>query len=172
MGRVNRSQNKLSFRHSKGINEYTKQLPEFLKHQREDLKNSIDELRAMVNVTYKNRAESMEVLKTLSQQMLQDKLIGKVKDKETKELRAKDFDKDLSKEWNDIKNNFIKETNNFEIAPNLYNMFNALNYQQTHCEQSVKDDIKGARVRLESLVSGKCGNRIDLIKKECLALTR
>lgn len=172
LGRVNRSQNKLSFRHSKGINEYTKQLPEFLKHQREDLRNSIEELKAMVNVTYKNRAESMEVLKTLSQQMLQDKLTGKVKDKETKELRAKDFDKDLSKEWNDIKNNFIKETNNFEIAPNLYQMFNALNYQQTHCEQSVKDDIKGARVRLESLVSGKCGNRIDLIKKECLLLTR
>tara|TARA_R100000773_G_scaffold14588_1_gene13361 strand:+ start:29 stop:1105 length:1077 start_codon:yes stop_codon:yes gene_type:complete len=172
LGRVNRAQNKLSFRHSKGINEYTKALPEFLKHQREDLRNSIDELKAMVKVTYRNRAESMEVLKTLSQQMLQDKLIGKVKDKETKELRAKDFDKDLNKEWNDIKNNFIKETNNFEIAPNLYNMFNALNYQQTHCEQSVKDDIKGARVRLESLVSGKCGNRIDLIKKECLALTR
>ena len=172
LGRVNRSQNKLSFRHSKGINEYTKQLPEFLKHQREDLRNSIDELKAMVKVTYRNRAESMEVLKTLSQQMLADKLTGKIKDKETKELRAKDFDKDLNKEWNDIKNNFIKETNNFEIAPNLYNMFNALNYQQTHCEQSVKDDIKGARVRLESLVSGKCGARIDLIKKECLALTR
>jgi hypothetical protein len=73
---------------------------------------------------------------------------------------------------NDIKNNFYKETNNFETSPNLYQIFNALNYQQTHCEQSVKDDIKGARVRLESLVSGKCGARIDLIKKECLALTR
>ena len=65
-----------------------------------------------------------------------------------------------------------KETNNYETSPNLYQIFNALNYQQTHCEQSVKDDIKGARVRLESLVSGKCGARIDLIKKECLALTR
>ena len=171
LGRVNRSQNKLSFRHSKGINEYTKQLPEFLKHQREDLKNSIDELKAMVNVSYRNRAESMDVLKTLSKQMLADKLTGKVKDKETKEQRAKDFDKDLTKEWNDIKTNFIKETKNFEIAPNLYHVFNALNYQQTHCEQSVKDDIKGARVRLESLVSGKCGNRIDLVKKECLKLT-
>ena len=164
LGRINRGQNKLSFRHSKGINEYTKQLPEFLKHQREDLKNSIEELRAMVRISYRNRKESMSVLKTLSKQMLADKLIGKVKDKETKEYRAKDFDKDLSKEWQDIKTNFYKETNNFEIAPNLYQMFNALNHQQTHCEQSVKDDIKGARVRLESLVSGKCGNRIDLIR--------
>ena len=172
LGRINRSQNKLSFRHSKGINDYTKQLPDFLKYQREDLRNSIEELRAMVRVSYKDRAESMNVLKTLAKQMLADKLNGKVKDKDTKEYRAKDFDKDLSKEWNDIKNNFYKETNNFEIAPNLYQMFNALNYQQTHCEQSVKDDIKGARVRLESLVSGKCGNRVDLIRRECLQLTK
>ena len=84
----------------------------------------------------------------------------------------KDFDKDLSKEWADIKANFIKETQNFEIAPNLYNCFNALTFQQTHCEQRVKDDIKGARVRMESLLNGKCGSRIDLAKKECLALTR
>ena len=171
LGRVNRSQNKLSFRHSKGINEYTKQLPEFLKHQREDLRNSIDELKEMARHHYTEDG-SMEVLKTLAQQMLADKLVGKVKDKETKEYREKTFEKDLTKEWNDIKNNFRKETNNFEQSPNLYQIFNALNYQQTHCEQSVKDDIKGARVRLESLVSGKCGARIDLIKKECLALTR
>ena len=171
LGRINRSKNKLTFRHSKGINNYTKQLPEFIKHQREDLTNSIEELRAMVRVSYKTREESMSVLKTLSKQMLADKLIGKVKDKETKEYRAKDFDKDLNKEWQDIKTNFYKETNNFEIAPNLYQMFNALNHQQTHKEQSVKDDIKGARVRLESLVSGKCGNRVDLIRKECLKLT-
>ena len=104
--------------------------------------------------------------------MLQDKLIGSVMDKETKEKREKDFDKDLSKEWADIKANFIKETQNFEIAPNLYNCFNALTFQQTHCEQRVKDDIKGARVRMESLLNGKCGSRIDLAKKECLALTR
>jgi len=36
----------------------------------------------------------------------------------------------------------------------------------------VKDDIKGARVRMESLLNGKCGNRIDLIKNNCLAMTR
>ena len=171
LGRINRGQNKLSFRHSKGINSYTKQLPEFLKHQREDLKNSIEELRAMARYHY-TEENSMEILKTLSKQMLADKLTGKVKDKETKEYREKTFEKDLNKEWNDIRNNFYKETNNFETSPTIYNMFNALNYQQTHCEQSVKDDVKGARVRLESLVSGKCGNRIDLIKKECLALTR
>ena len=67
---------------------------------------------------------------------------------------------------------YIKETQNFEIAPNLYNCFNALTFQQTHCEQRVKDDIKGARVRMESLLNGKCGNRIDLVKNKCLALTR
>ena len=142
-----------------------------MKYQREDLRNSIEELKEMARNHY-TKEHSMEILKTLSKQMLADKLVGKVKDKETKEYRQKTFEKDLTKEWNDIKNNFYKETNNFEQSPNLYQIFNALNYQQTHCEQSVKDDIKGARVRLESLVSGKCGNRIDLIKKECLALTR
>ena len=55
LGRVNRSQNKLSFRHSKGINEYTKQLPEFLKHQREDLRNSIEELKEMARHHYTER---------------------------------------------------------------------------------------------------------------------
>ena len=172
LGRVNRSQNKLSFRHSKGINDYTNALPEFLKYQREDLKNSIEELKAMVNVSYRNRSEAMEVLKVLSKQMLADKLVGKVKDKETKELMSKDFDKDLSKEWSDIKNNFYKETNNFEIAPNLYQMFNALNYQQTHCEGRTADDKKASQIRLNNLVNGSNGNRIDLIRKECLALTR
>ncbi len=171
MGRINRSKNKLVFKHSKGI-DAVKNLPEFISWQREDLSNSIEEFKAMKNVSFNNRSQAMEVLKNLSQQMLQDKLIGSVVDKETKEKRPKDFNKDLSKEWADIKANFIKETQNFEIAPNLYNCFNALTYQQTHCEQRVKDDIKGARVRMESLLNGKCGSRIDLAKKECLALTR
>ena len=87
-------------------------------------------------------------------------------------IYKKEDRKDLSKEWADIRSNFLKETQNFEIAPNLYNCFNALTYQQTHCEQRVKDDIKGARVRMESLLNGKCGNRIDLVKNKCLALTR
>jgi hypothetical protein len=172
MGRINRSKNKLVFKHSKGINDYVKNLPEFISWQREDLSNSIEEFKAMKNVSFNNRSQAMEVLKNLSKQMLQDKLIGSVVDKETKEKRPKDFNKDLSKEWADIKANFIKETQNFEIAPNLYNCFNALTYQQTHCEQRVKDDIKGARVRYESLLNGKCGSRIDLAKNKCLALTR
>ena len=87
-----------------------------------------------------------------------------------------DFNKSLIEinlsEKEKAKANFIKETQNFEIAPNLYNCFNALTFQQTHCEQRVKDDIKGARVRMESLLNGKCGNRIDIAKKNCLALTR
>ena len=149
MGRINRSKNKLVFKHSKGINDYVKNLPEFISWQREDLANSIEEFKAMKNVSFRNRAESLEVLKNLSKHMLQDKLIGSV-----------------------METNFIKETQNFEIAPNLYNCFNALTYQQTHCEQRVKDDIKGARVRMESLLNGKCGNRIDIAKKNCLALTR
>ena len=172
MGRINRSKNKLVFKHSKGINDYVKNLPEFISWQREDLANSIEEFKAMKNVSFNGRSEAMEVLKNLSKHMLADKLIGSVVDKETKEKREKDFDKDLSKEWADIKANFIKETQNFEIAPNLYNCFNALTFQQTHCEQRVKDDIKGARVRMESLLNGKCGSRIDLAKRECLALIR
>ena len=171
-GRITRSKNKLVFKHSKGINDYVKNLPEFISWQREDLSNSIEEFKAMKNVSFNNRADSLEVLKNLSKHMLADKLIGSVVDKETKEKRAKNFDKDLSKEWADIKANFIKETQNFEIAPNLYNCFNALTFQQTHCEQRVKDDIKGARVRMESLLNGKCGNRIDIAKSKCLALTR
>ena len=172
MGRINRSKNKLVFKHSKGINDYVKNLPEFISWQREDLSNSIEEFKAMKNVSFNNRSQAMEVLKNLSKQMLQDKLIGSVVDKETKEKRLKDFNKDLSKEWADIRSNFLKETQNFEIAPNLYNCFNALTFQQTHCEQRVKDDIKGARVRMESLLNGKCGNRIDIAKNKCLALTR
>ncbi len=172
MGRINRSKNKLVFKHSKGINDYVKNLPEFISYQREDLANSIEEFKAMKNVSFNSRVDSIEVLKNLSKHMLADKLTGTVVDKETKEKRAKDFDKDLSKEWADIKANFIKETQNFEIAPNLYNCFNALTFQQTHCEQRVKDDIKGARIRMESLMNGNCGNRIDLAKKNCLALTR
>ena len=172
MGRINRSKNKLVFKHSKGINDYVKNLPEFISYQREDLANSVEEFKAMKNVSFRNRVESIEVLKNLSRHMLADKLTGSVVDKETKEKRAKDFDKDLSKEWADIKANFIKETQNFEIAPNLYNCFNALTFQQTHCEQRVKDDIKGARIRMESLMNGNCGNRIDLAKKNCLALIR
>ena len=171
MGRINRSKNKLVFKHSKGI-DAVKNLPEFISWQREDLANSIEEFKAMKNVSFNNRSQAMEVLKNLSQQMLADKLIGSVVDKETKEKRPKDFNKDLSKEWADIRSNFLKETQNFEIAPNLYNCFNALTFQQTHCEQRVKDDIKGARVRMESLLNGKCGNRIDIAKNKCLALTR
>jgi len=171
MGRINRSKNKLVFKHSKGINDYVKNLPEFISWQREDLANSIEEFKAMKRHIY-TKEGSLEILKTLSRQMLADKLIGSVVDKETKEKRAKTFEKDLNKEWNDIKNNFYKETNYFEQSPDLYQIFNALTYQQTHCEQRVKDDIKGARIRMESLLNGKCGSRIDLVKKECLALTR
>ena len=171
MGRINRSKNKLVFKHSKGINDYVKNLPEFISWQREDLANSIEEFKAMKRHIY-TKEGSLEILKTLSKQMLADKLIGSVVDKDTKEKRAKTFEKDLNKEWSDIKNNFYKETNYFEQSPDLYQIFNALTYQQTHCEQRVKDDIKGARVRMESLLNGKCGNRIDIAKKNCLALTR
>ena len=61
MGRINRSKNKLVFKHSKGINDYVKNLPEFISWQREDLSNSIEEFKAMTKMTFRNRAESIEV---------------------------------------------------------------------------------------------------------------
>ena len=83
MGRINRSKNKLVFKHSKGINDYVKNLPEFISWQREDLANSIEEFKAMKNVSFNSRADSLEVLKNLSRHMLQDKLIGSDRDWET-----------------------------------------------------------------------------------------
>ena len=37
------------FKHSKGVNQYLKNLPEFLSYQRQDLANSIEEFKAMRN---------------------------------------------------------------------------------------------------------------------------
>ena len=51
MGRINRSKNKLVFKHSKGINDYVKNLPEFISWQREDLSNSIEELSRISSFT-------------------------------------------------------------------------------------------------------------------------
>ena len=69
MGRINRSKNKLVFKHSKGI-DAVKNLPEFISWQREDLANSIEEFKAMKKMTFRNRIESLEVLKNLSKHML------------------------------------------------------------------------------------------------------
>ena len=49
MGSIQNSKNKMVFKHSKGVNGYLQNLPAWLKFQREDLANSIEEFKAMRN---------------------------------------------------------------------------------------------------------------------------
>ena len=97
---------------------------------------------------------------------LQDKLKGQIKDKYTKEKRNKNIS-DIDKEWNEVKNNYYRD-NDFS----LYGAFNALTYQQTHSEGRILDENKNAMNRYQSLISGPCGNRIDIAREKCLQLTR
>ena len=54
----------------------------------------------------------------------------------------------------------------------LYGAFNAITYQQTHSEGRILDEAKNAMNRYQSLISGPCGNRIDIAREKCLAFTR
>ena len=151
------------FKHSKGVNDYLKNLPNFLAFQREDLANSIEEFKAM-----KNTVCTDSMLKDLFLHSFQDKLIGQITDKDTKQKRNKEF-KDINKEWIDVKRNFQIEANGNQ--PNLFNAFNAITEFETHSESSRKDSTESARIRFESLIRGRCAERIQKARKECLRLT-
>ena len=163
MGSIQNSKNKMVFKHSKGVNDYLKNLPNFLAFQRDDLANSIEEFKAM-----KNTVCSDSMLKDLFLYSFQDKLIGQITDKDTKQKRNKEF-KDINKEWIDVKRNFQIEANGNQ--PNLFNAFNAITEFETHSESSRKDSTESARIRFESLIRGRCAERIQKARKECLRLT-
>ena len=160
MGSIQNSKNKMVFKHSKGVNLYLKNLPEFLKYQRADLANSIEEFKAM-----RNTPCSSDMLKDLFLHSFQDKLIGQITDKDTKEKRNKEF-KDINKEWIAVKNNF-----RVEGESNLFNAFNAITEYETHSESSRVDSTESARIRFESLIRGRCAERIQKARRECLRLT-
>ena len=163
MGSIQNSKNKMVFKHSSGVNNYLKNLPEFLKYQRQDLSNSIEEFKSM-----KNTKCSDSMLKELFLHSFQDKLIGQITDKDTKEKRNKEF-KDIDKEWKQVSKNFQIEANGNQ--PNLFNAFNAITEYETHSESSRVDDVTSARIRFESLIRGRCHDRIQKARKECNRLS-
>ena len=167
MGSIQNSKNKMVFKHSTGVNKYLEKLPEFLKYQRQDLANSIEEFKAM-----KNTVCSDALLKELFLHSFQDKLIGQVTDKETKEKRDKKFS-DIQKEWTAVQLNFQNEVRheNSKKGPNLFNAFNAITEYETHSESSRVDSTESARIRFESLIRGRCADRIQKARKQCLKLT-
>jgi len=160
MGSIQNSKNKMVFKHSKGVNGYLQNLPAWLKFQRDDLANSIEEFKAM-----RNTSCSSDMLKNLFLHSFQDKLIGQITDKDTKQKRNKEF-KDINKEWIAVKNNF-----KVEGESNLFNAFNAITEYETHSESSRVDSTESARIRFESLIRGRCAERIQKARKECLRLT-
>ena len=163
MGSIQNSRNKMVFKHSKGVNGYLQNLPAWLKFQRDDLANSIEEFKSM-----RNTKCSDSMLKELFLHSFQDKLIGQITDKDTKEKRNKEF-KDINKEWIDVKRNFQIEAN--VNQPNLFNAFNAITEYETHSESSRVDSTESARIRFESLIRGRCADRIQKARRECLRLT-
>ena len=164
MGSIQNTKNKMVFKHQKGINNYLKNLGEFISYQRQDLSNSIEEFKEM-----KNTKCSSEMLKELFLHSFEDKLKGQITDKETKQKRNKKFS-DIENEFKEIKNFYYKEANNNE--PNLYNAFNAITEYETHIESSRKDETESARIRFESLIRGRNGERILKARSKALSFTR
>jgi len=164
MGSIQNTKNKMVFKHQKGINNYLKNLGEFISYQRDDLSNSIEEFKEM-----KNTKCSSEMLKELFLHSFEDKLRGQITDKETKQKRNKKFS-DIENEFKEIKNFYYKEANNNE--PNLYNAFNAITEYETHIESSRKDETESARIRFESLIRGRNGERILKARSKALSFTR
>ena len=160
MGSIQNSKNKMVFKHSKGVNGYLNNLPSWLKFQRDDLANSIEEFKAM-----RDTSCSSDMLKNLFLHSFQDKLIGQITDKDTKQKRNKEF-KDIQKEWTSVKLNFRNEGES-----NLFNAFNAITEYETHSESSRVDSTESARIRFESLIRGRCADRIQKARRECLRLT-
>ena len=162
MGRINKSKNKLTMKHSQNIVNWSKHLPSYIAQNSHDLQESIEEFRAMKKVELKGT----ETLRDIFLHSLADKLKGQVKDKYSKEKRAKNIS-DIDKEWSEVKNNYYRD-NDFS----LYGAFNAITYQQTHSEGRILDESKNAMNRYQSLIAGPCGNRIDIAREKCLQLTR
>ena len=164
MGSIQNTKNKMVFKHQKGINNYLKNLGEFISYQRDDLSNSIEEFKEM-----KNTKCSSEMLKELFLHSFEDKLKGQITDKETKQKRNKKFS-DIENEFKEINNFYLREANNKE--PNLYNAFNAITEYETHVESSRKDETESARIRFESLIRGRNGERILKARQKALLFTR
>lgn len=164
MGSIQNSKNKMIFKHQSGVNNQLENLGKFLSFQRDDFSNSIEEFKAMRNTKCSN-----SMLKDLFLHSFQDKLTGQITDKETKLKRNKEF-KDINKEWIDIKRNFEIEANGKQ--PNVFNAFNAITEYETHSESSRVDSTESARIRFESLMKGRCQERILKARKESLRLSR
>ena len=164
MGSIQNTKNKMVFKHQKGINNYLKNLGEFISYQRDDLSNSIEEFKEMKNTKCSN-----EMLKELFLYSFEDKLRGQITDKETKQKRNKKFS-DIENEFKEIKNFYYKEANNNE--PNLYNAFNAITEYETHVESNRKDKTESARIRFQNLIRGKNAERILKARSKALSFTR
>ena len=163
MGSIQNTKNKMTFSHRKGINSQLEKLAEFISYQRDDLSNSIEEFKAM-----QNQPCSSSLLKEIFMHSFEDKLKGQITDKQTKEKRDKKF--------SDIEDEFLKIKEFYKIEsgsnqPNLYNAFNAITQYETHEESSRVDQTESARIRFESLIRGRCAERIQKARKECLRLT-
>tara|TARA_R100001460_G_scaffold34843_1_gene67490 strand:- start:119 stop:583 length:465 start_codon:yes stop_codon:yes gene_type:complete len=154
----------MTFSHRKGINSQLERLAEFISYQRDDLSNSIEEFKAM-----QKQPCSSSLLKEIFMHSFEDKLKGQITDKETKQKRNKKFS-DIENEFKEIKNFYYREANNNE--PNLYNAFNAITEYETHIESSRKDVQESARIRFESLIRGRNGERILKARSKALSFTR
>jgi hypothetical protein len=154
----------LLMRHTSGVQEFAKRLPQLIDLQNRCFEQDLAELRPLTTMRL-----TTEAARAILEATFADKLSTPVTDKDSGKKRQRTLD-DLT-EIPLIRSHYGKGTGiGIDTADkSVWNMLQAITQNQTHDLGRGATDLDRARARLESLWGGDSAKRIARAKQACLA---
>ncbi len=154
----------LLMRHTSGVQEFAKRLPQLIDLQNRCFEQDLAELRPLTTMRL-----TTEAARAILEATFADKLSTPVTDKDSGKKRQRTLD-DLT-EIPLIRSHYGKGTGiGIDTADkSVWNMLQAITQNQTHDLGRGATDLDRARARLESLWGGDSAKRIARAKEACLA---
>lgn len=155
----------LLMRHTSGVQEFAKRLPQLIDLQNRCFEQDLAELRPLTTMRL-----TTEAARAILEATFADKLSTPVTDKDNGKKRQRTLD-DLT-EIPLIRSHYGKGTGiGIDTADkSVWNMLQAITQNQTHDLGRGATDLDRARARLESLWGGDSAKRIARAKEVCLSL--
>jgi len=154
-----RSGKGLICRHTKSVTAFAESLPALVDIERQSFYQDIKELQQLTKLVV-----TPEIARKVLEATYAKELSGKIRDKETKEMRKRDLT-DL-RAYSNIRSFFrgsegIGIQGKRGIEGTAYGLFNAITQHETHSACRLHDPAAAARVQLESLWGGMGAKRIE-----------
>ena len=157
----------LRMKHTKSITEFAARLPQMIDLERQTFNKQLEGLRDLAGIPL-----TAELAKRVLETTFSDKLSTPIRDKDTKEKRARTL-ADLP-EYSLIREHCYGSTGfgmEMEgVQGTIYGLFNGVTQCLTHDGGKSLDSTERNRARLESLWGGSASKRIESAREACLAL--